>query len=90
MSATEDLRSDREAGAEGVKPHPRPSTTAARMRRYRKRRRGGRRCVRVEVNLAEVEALIRKGYLNDETPNDQDALAFAVGCFIYDALTAEA
>jgi hypothetical protein len=63
---------------------------AERMRRYRKRRRGGRRCVRVEVNLAEVEALIRKGYLNDETPNDQDALAFAVGCFIYDALTAEA
>ena len=62
---------------------------AARMRRYRKRRRGGRRCVRVEVNLAVVEALIRKGYLNDETRNDRDALDFAVGCFIYDALTAE-
>jgi hypothetical protein len=59
------------------------------MRRFRKRRRGGKRCVRVEVNLAEVEALIRKGYLNNETRNDREALDFAVGCFIYDALTAE-
>ena len=45
--------------------------------------------MRVEVNLAEVEALIRKGYLNNETRNDRAALDFAVGCFIYDALTAE-
>jgi hypothetical protein len=63
---------------------------AERMRRFRKRRRGGRRCVHVEINLAEVEALIRKRYLNNETRNDRDALAFAVGSFIYDALTTEA
>jgi hypothetical protein len=70
---------------------PRSCTPVAeRMRRYRKRRRRGMRCVRVEVNLAEVEALIRKGYLNDETRNDRYALTFAVGSFIYDALTAEA
>ena len=67
-----------------------PSPVAQRMREFRRRRRRGIRCVLVHVSPPEVEALIRKRYLSDETRNDRDALAFAVGSFIYDALTAEA
>ena len=33
---------------------------AERMRRYRKRRRGGMRCVRVQIHVTEIDALIRQ------------------------------
>ena len=79
-----------------MSPEPKKMTAlssapaAERMRLYRKRRRRGMRCVHVHVSPPEVEVLIRKGYLSDETRNDRDALAFAVGSLIYDALTAGA
>jgi hypothetical protein len=33
------------------------------MRSYRKRRRRGLRCVRIRVGLADVDALVKAGYL---------------------------
>jgi hypothetical protein len=60
---------------------------AVRMRLHRKRRRKGMRCVPVEIHDDCIEGLVRKGYLEPPSRNDRDALAFAVSCFINDALT---
>jgi hypothetical protein len=86
MSSTEDLRSDHEVGVEAVKPHT-PLTAAERMRRYRKRRRGGTRCARILLDVTTIEALIRKGHLEPEARDDQKALELAIGDFIWDAVT---
>jgi hypothetical protein len=87
MSATEDLRSGNEVGDGAVKPHARPSTTAERMRLHRKRRRGGMRCVRIQLDVTTIDALIRKKHLDHEARNDQKALELAIGDFIWDAVT---
>jgi hypothetical protein len=44
------------------------------------------RCVGIQVHETEIEALIRKGYLEQQSRNDRNALAYAVSCFINDAL----
>jgi hypothetical protein len=48
-------------------------STAERMRLYRRRRRRGRRIVRVEIDAAEVEALVRRGYLEPKDREDRSA-----------------
>lgn len=53
---------------------PRPSTAAARMRRHRERRRDGMRCFIVELRETEIDALVRKGLLKDESRNDRIAI----------------
>jgi hypothetical protein len=40
------------------------------MRRHRQRRREGVRCLNVELRETEIDALIRKGFLKQETRND--------------------
>jgi hypothetical protein len=40
-----------------------PVPAAERMRRYRKRRRNGLRCVRVILHETEIDSLIEKGFL---------------------------
>jgi hypothetical protein len=47
-----------------------PSAPALRMRRHRKRRREGLRCLTLEVRATEIEALVRKGLLTVETRNN--------------------
>jgi hypothetical protein len=89
MSATEDLRSGNEADDGAVKPHARPSTTAERMRRYRKRRRRGIRCVRVQLHVTEIDALIRKKYLDQQSRDDLKAVEYAIRTVVLDALTNE-
>ena len=63
---------------------------AERMRRYRKRRRGGMRCARIQLDVTTIDTLIRKGHLEPEARDDQKALELAIGDFIWDALTYEA
>ena len=55
-----------------------PSLAAERMRRHRQRRRDGMRCLRIELRNAEIEVLVRRGYLNKETRNDERAVIEAL------------
>ena len=64
-----------------LSPEPR-SPAAERMRRYRKRRRRGERCLIVRINETEIDALIEKGFLVGAR-HDSDAVLGAV----YDALS---
>jgi hypothetical protein len=41
------------------------------MRRHRQRRRDGLRCITFELRETEIEALVRRGYLEEETRNDE-------------------
>ena len=60
---------------------------AERMRLYRKRRRRGMRCVRIQLDVTTIDALIRKKHLDHEARNDQKALELAISDFIWDAVT---
>jgi hypothetical protein len=48
------------------------------------------RCVRIQVHVTEIEALIRKGYLDPKCRDDRDAIEFAIGAFVDDVLANEA
>jgi hypothetical protein len=50
------------------------SPAAMRMRRSRKRRRDGLRCLRVDMRETEVDALVRRGFLKSEARNEQSAV----------------
>ena len=63
---------------------------AERMRRYRKRRRRGIRCVRVQIHVTEIDALIRKKYLDQQSRDDLKAVEYAIRTVVLDALTNEA
>jgi hypothetical protein len=70
-----------------VGPLPRsPSHAAERMRRHRKRRRDGLRCFLIELRETEIDALIRKGSLKQETRNDANAIIEALYAFLDRAL----
>ena len=57
-------------------------TPAERMRTLRKRRKFRRRVEKVEVDPAEIEALIQRGYLDPSDRDDLEALGAAVtACF---------
>jgi hypothetical protein len=68
---------------------PQSPSAAERMRLHRKRRRKGMRHVRTLLNVAQINALIRRGYLDQELRDDRGALEFAVDAFLWDALTDE-
>ena len=59
-----------------------PSAAALRMRRHRERRRGGLRCMAIELRETEVEALIRIGLLRDDARNDHRAVKSAFYSFL--------
>ena len=66
------------------------STPAERMRRSRERRRRGMRSVRIQLDVTQLEALIRKGYLGPTTSRDDGGdIAFAIDAFLWDALVNE-
>jgi hypothetical protein len=54
------------------------SGAAERMRRHRQRRRSGLRCLNVELRETEIDTLIRKGFLKQETRNDPHAVCEAL------------
>ena len=63
---------------------------AERMRRYRKRRRRGIRCVRVQIHVTEIDALIRKKYLDQQSRDDLKAVEYAIRTVVLAALVNEA
>jgi hypothetical protein len=52
--------------------------SAARTRRHRQRRRRGTRCVTVDVNQSERDALVVRGYLAEEDRDNCAAIKKAI------------
>ena len=69
--------------------NPHSPSPAERMRLHRKRRRSGTHFVRVLLDATEINALIRKGYLDQKSLDDRDAVEFAISAFVWDALIGE-
>jgi hypothetical protein len=67
---------------------PSISAAAERMRRHRQRRRDGLRCLNVELRETEIDTLIRRGLLNNETRNDPGAIMDALYAFLDSTLGA--
>lgn len=61
---------------------PPMSPAAERMRRHRQRRRDGLRCVMVELRETEIDALVAKKMLKQETRNDTNAIIEALYAFL--------
>lgn len=59
---------------------------AERMRLYRRRRRSGRRSIRIEIDPLEIEALVKGKYLEAKAMGDPRAIARAVCDFMTDKL----
>jgi hypothetical protein len=55
-----------------------------RSRRHRERRRQGTRCVMVDVNRGELDALVVRGYLTEEERDNGGAIKKAIECVISD------
>ena len=62
-----------------------PSPAAQRMRRYRKQRRQGLRCVRILLDETDIDALIRLRLLKEDQRQDVEALQTAVLGLLYRA-----
>jgi hypothetical protein len=61
---------------------PAPSAAALRMRRHRERRRDGLRCMTIELRETEIDALVRKSFLQQDARNDRRALKTAFYGFL--------
>jgi hypothetical protein len=59
-------------------PEPPISPAAARMRRHRKLRRDGLRCLTVQLRETEIDVLICKGLLKLETRHSKNAIINAL------------
>jgi hypothetical protein len=57
------------------------SAAAERLRRHRQRRRDGFLCVTIELSKAEIDTLIRRGFLERETRNNPRAVRDALYAF---------
>ena len=55
-----------------------PTPAAERMRRHRERRREGMRCLLVELHETEIDVLVKRRLLKQETRHDQNAIADAL------------
>jgi hypothetical protein len=58
------------------------SPAAERMRRHRERRRGGLRCLIIELRETEIDALARNGFLKTDARNDLRAIEMALYNFL--------
>jgi hypothetical protein len=66
------------------------SHSAERMRRHRQRRRDGMRCLQLEIRDTEIDELIRRKWLKEETRNDKQSIIDALYQFLEDSLDAAA
>ena len=63
-----------------------PTPPVERMRQYRRRRRRNRFLVRVELYAAEIDALVRLGFLDPKDRDDLSTIQQAADAFLSDAL----
>jgi hypothetical protein len=61
-------------------------TPAERMRCYRHRQRRQWRSVRIEISVVEIDALVKRGYLDPSSRDDLAAIGEAATAFISDPL----
>jgi hypothetical protein len=61
-------------------------TAAQRMRSYRQRQRRQWRSVRIEISAVEIDALMKRRYLDPKNRDDLTAIGEAATAFISDAL----
>ena len=54
------------------------SLAAMRMRRHRKRRSGGLRCLTIELRDSEIDVLVFRALLNPEMRNNKNAILRAL------------
>ena len=59
-------------------PEPSVSLAAARMRRHRKRRGAGLRCLTIEIHQREIDVLVCRALLMPEMRNDRSAILRAL------------
>ena len=59
-------------------------SSASRTKRHRERRRQGTRCVTVDVSQGELDALVVRGYLAEETRGEHAAIKAAIESVISD------
>ena len=59
-------------------------SSAHRSRRHRERRRNGTRCVTVDVNQSERDALVVRGYLSEEERDNGTAIKKAIEAVLSD------
>ena len=77
------MTADPQTTAAPTAPEPEaPLTPAERMQRYRVRRRRKVRYLGIELFEAEVDALVRRGFLRAETRNDRNAVVGALYVFL--------
>jgi hypothetical protein len=62
-------------------------SSAARMRQHRKRHRRGLRCVRIQLHVTAIDALVRNGYLGEKDRDDPIAIEIAIDTFFSDAIS---
>ena len=67
-------------------PAKAPRSPAERMRLHRRRRRLQRRLVKIEVDSSEIDAMVKRRYLEPEDRDDLRAVEEAVNAFFSDAL----
>jgi hypothetical protein len=65
---------------------PRSRSPAERMSLYRKRQRRRQRCIRIQIGVPEITALVEKGYLDPAERENVESLEFAASSFIADSL----
>ena len=63
-------------------PQTAHSLVAHRMRRHRERRRLGLRSIMIELRETEIDALVRKGLLNQERRDDPRAIVQALHVYL--------
>jgi hypothetical protein len=59
---------------------------AERMRSYRERQRRQWRSIRIEIAAVEIDALVKRRYLDPKSRDDLTAIGEAATAFISDAL----
>jgi len=74
MVADQNRHGEEHMTTEASKAPPRSLSPAAeRMRRHRKRRRNGLRCLRIVLRETEIDTLVRNGFLEHASPLCPDA-----------------
>ena len=74
-----------DGGSKSTPSLPR-SRGAERMRRSRKRRKDGLRCLTIEIRDTEIDALVRRGLLAPADRNNRRTIMRALYAFLDDTL----
>jgi hypothetical protein len=70
---------------ETEKTPTRSPSPAERMRQYRKRHRKGLRCVRILLEVTEIDVLVRRRYLEAKDRDNGKAVQAATAIFVSDS-----